>query len=194
MRGAAERGRGQDAPLPGVGLATGLSAPQTCSVLGCCPTVVRAVRSTAGPSGAWFPGARFEVRISPSKRDDRVSSAHVAGFRPSACKGATCRARSFAGASSRGEESQESTDPAPQSPARDEEPRERTPGGRKASKRACRRLTGEPGSDERPIAVDARKRARRNGLATRGAVVPARASGEPSGEPRQRVGAVAKAV
>jgi hypothetical protein len=61
----------------------------------------------------------------------------------------------------KGNESQESNDPVPLTPARVRKIGERTLGGSKASKRACRRLTGELGSGERPIAVDVLRHARR---------------------------------
>jgi hypothetical protein len=92
-----------------------------------------------------------------------------------------------------GKESQESNDPITPTPAREREIGERTLGGSKASKRACRRLTGGLGSGERPIAVDVLRHARRRGLARRETVVLAHASGPSSDEPWQRVGAAAKA-
>jgi len=104
------------------------------------------------------------------------------------------RTRGIDGVSSRGEESHESTDQALSTPARVVEPRERTLGGSKASKRACRRLTGEPGSSRRSCAVGVRKHVRRCDLATRETSVMAQSSGEPRGKPWQWVGAKAKAV
>jgi hypothetical protein len=92
-----------------------------------------------------------------------------------------------------GKESQESNDPITPTPAREREIGERTLEGSKASKRACRRFTGELGSGERPIAVDVLRHARRTGLARRETVVLAHASGPSSDEPWQRVGAAAKA-
>jgi len=77
-----------------------------------------------------------------------------------------------------GNESQESNDPVTPTPARVREIGERTLGGSKASKRACRRFTGELGSGERSVAVDVLRHARRNDLAPRETVVLAHASGD----------------
>jgi hypothetical protein len=62
-----------------------------------------------------------------------------------ACAGAGNRTRGLVGGNSRGEKAQESTGAAGFTPARVGSLSERTPGGSKASKRACRPLTGEPG-------------------------------------------------
>jgi len=171
-------------------------APQTRPTLGRCPTVVQAVRSTARTSGSWILGPRVEVWIPLTWRDGwTFTGTWSSGFGPFSRVSVR---RAVPGAmpeqTLEGEESQESIGPISPTPARVREIGERTLEGSKASKRACRRFTGELGSGERPIAVDVLTHARRNGLAARETVVLAHASGEPSGKPWQRVGAAAKAV
>jgi hypothetical protein len=170
-------------------------APRTLLTLGRCPTVVRAVRSTARSSGSWILGPRVEVRVSRNWRDGWTSrDARRSGSSRSRC---VFVRRAVPGAmpehTLEGKESQESNDPVSRTPARVKEIGERTLGGSKASKRACRRFTGELGSGERPIAVDVLRHARRRGLAARETVVLAHASVNPQGSTRQRVGAAAKA-
>jgi hypothetical protein len=74
-------------------------------------------------------------------------------------------------------------------------PRERTPEGSKASKWACRPFTGEPDGLRAGRGCGRRASARTTDLSRRCGepCVPAHASGEPSGPPRQRVGARGKA-
>jgi hypothetical protein len=72
-------------------------------------------------------------------------------------------------------------------------PRERILEGSKASKRACRRLTDEPGHGERIRRGRGAQAPRRADPVWWGSAVLAHASGKPQGEPRQRVGAAVKA-
>jgi len=68
----------------------------------------------------------------------------------------------LAGGDFRGEETQESTDPTTSPWPGQGSPRERTPGGSKASKWACRPFSGEPDDPERgEAAVGALRRVRR---------------------------------
>jgi len=158
--------------------------------------VVRAVRSTAKTSGSWILGPRVEVRFPPHVAG-RLDLQRCMRLGPGPSSRVSVR-HTVPGAmpeqALEGKESHESNDPVTPTPARVREIGERTLGGSKASKRACRRFTGEPGSDERSVAVDVLMHARRNDLAPRETVVLAHASGEPPGEPWQRVGAAAKAV
>jgi len=104
VRGAAERGRGQDAPLIRAGLAIGARRAANASHAGSLPD--------GGPSGSID---REDQRILDSRTQGRgLDPADVAGrldlhrhmelgLRPVlACVRATCRARSHAGANSRG--------------------------------------------------------------------------------------------
>jgi len=196
VRGAAERGRGQDAPLIRAGLAIGARRAANASHAGSLPD--------GGPSGSID---REDRRILDSRTQGRgLDPADVAGrldlqgrmgfgLRPVlACARASAVPGAMPEQTLEGKESQESIGPISPTPARVREIGERTLEGSKASKRACRRFTGELGSGERPIAVDVLRHARRNGLAARETVVLAHASGEPSGEPWQRVGSAVKAV
>jgi hypothetical protein len=139
-----------------------------------------------------FPGARPRERITGLVNDTRRlcswGRTRHAGLPAPRTSSARYRARGPAGACSRGEEAQESTDPTTSPWPGRGSPRERTPEGSKASKWACRPLTGEPdeleqGSSRQRVLLQR----------SRGTVVPAHASGKPSGEPWQRVGSAGKA-
>jgi len=88
------------------------------------------VRASQTWRGGWAPGGVRGTGRCPAACVDRVV--------PDPDRG---------GESSRGEEAQESTDPAISPWPGQEVVAERTPGGSKASKRACRPFTGEPSVD-----------------------------------------------
>jgi hypothetical protein len=150
VRGAAERGRGQDAPLIRAGLAIGAGRVANASHAGSLPD--------GGPSGSID---RDDQRILDSRTQGRGPvPADVAGrldfqrrmeFGPGPFSRASVR-DTVPGAmpeqALEGNESQESNDPVSPTPARVRKIGERTLGGSKASKRACRRLTGGLGSGE----------------------------------------------
>jgi len=73
---------------------------------------------------------------------------------PATCVHATPNPRVF-GASFRGAKAQESTGRSTNHPGQGAVERERTPEGSKASKRACRLPSGEPGAYEKDGVVDA---------------------------------------
>jgi len=126
-------------------LATGVtSVRETFVEQGCCLTVACGVRSTLHAGGSrvhetWASevGSRNNVaRRLPSRIRTRYRAC------PAACGAARDRILNRGGASSEGEEAQESNGSAvPPWPGLRDRNRERTPGGSKASKRACRSLT-----------------------------------------------------
>jgi hypothetical protein len=99
-------------------------APRTRLTLGRCPTVVRAVRSTARTGGSWILGPRVEVWIPLTWRDAGLPEMHGARARPVlACIRAIRRARSHAGANSKGERIPGEQRPGPPCPGQGEEDR-----------------------------------------------------------------------
>lgn len=124
-------------------------------------------RGSIDRAGRRIPGARARDRstglVTGTRRlCSRMHTRH-AGFAPA--PSAPLRdtgTRGLAGARFQGEEAQESTDPTTSPWPGRGSPRERTPEESKASKRACRPFTGEPGDHESvEAAVDALRRARR---------------------------------
>jgi len=139
--GKSPRGRGN----AHAGLATGVTSVRETPVeQGCCLTVACGVRSTLHAGGSrvhetWASGVGSRNNVA-RRLASRIRTRYRAC--PAACGAATDRILNRGGASSEGEEAQESNGSAiPPWPGLRDRNRERTPGGSKASKRACRSLT-----------------------------------------------------
>jgi hypothetical protein len=143
--GKSPRGRGN----AHAGLATGVTSVRETPVeQGCCLTVACGVRSTLHAGGSrvhetWASGVGSRNNVA-RRLASRIRTRYRAC--PAACGAAIDRILNRGGASSEGEEAQESNGSAiPPWPGLRDRNRERTPGGSKASKRACRSLTRRGG-------------------------------------------------
>jgi len=194
-RGAPPRGGADNTPgskEPGWRLTRGAS--RTCLVLGRRPTAANVVRSTALAIGSRRLESGIGVRVPRTTRYVWIPELHAERARPlPRVSLATCRIPSDAGAYSRGEESQESTDPVTATPAR-------------VAVVARTDSRGEQGFEVGVPAVYRRARSRRADLSRskrfgastdRSSLTGIRSSwpmrpGKPQGKPWQRVGAAVK--
>jgi len=146
--GAAERGRGQDASPFGVGLAAGVEARrERASKLGRCLTVARGFDRPQRAGGSWVLEPRHRssglanvARRLSSRWQTRSGIAPVPRVSARETGPGSVRGHTLEGTKAQ-ESTGVSTSPWPGQGVTNE----RTPGGSKASKRACRPLTGEPG-------------------------------------------------